>query len=90
MVKGIAGSGVDSGKVFNKSMGLGYLWQSDLFRYKGQVGFLNWVLALLRIPGYQYSFLLRLCNNLLSNKMSLFQKILYRICFEILRQVGIR
>jgi serine O-acetyltransferase len=69
---------------------LKYLWQSDLYRYTGKINAKSYILAMLRAPGFRYSFFLRLCSRCLRGKDNLPKKILYRISFEIMRQVGIR
>jgi hypothetical protein len=69
---------------------LRYLWYSDLYRYAGEVNAKYFIMAFLRAPGFRYSFFLRLCSYFLQGKPYVFEKVLYRINFEIMRQVGIR
>jgi serine O-acetyltransferase len=70
--------------------GLKFLWYSDLYRYTGAVNLKNYLMAMLRAPGFRYSFFLRLCTYFLQGKSNPLKKIAYRINFEIMRQVGIR
>jgi len=69
---------------------LKFLWYSDLYRYAGTVNCSVFLRHLLREPGFRYSFFLRLCNYLAKRKTKLVIKIIYRLAFEILRQIGVR
>jgi serine O-acetyltransferase len=74
----------------NQPPGLRFLWRSDLYRYTGSIDTRSYLMALLRAPGFRYSFFLRLGSYLLQGRRNLFKRVLYRLNYEILRQIGIR
>ena len=54
------------------------LWLSDLYRYSDNTGMNSFFKSFILIPGYKYSFYMRLCNYLYS-KNSHFFSLLFRI-----------
>ena len=49
---------------------LKYLVYSDLFRYTGKVNTHIFLYNMLRNPGFQYSFYMRLCSYFKSNRIT--------------------
>jgi serine O-acetyltransferase len=68
---------------------LKYYWYADLYRYSGKTGVKQYLHALLRNTGYQYTFLMRLCTYLSQNKGNIWKKAGFRLFYEIFRLFSI-
>jgi serine O-acetyltransferase len=84
-------SGIDDNlRIEANPESLRFLWYSDLYRYFGVVNTKKFIYALIRSPGFQFSFFMRICSRLKLGNPNIFKRICYRLNWEILRHISIK